>query len=389
MTSFDGAAPAGLESGAPPDQTSRRFPLLDGLRAVAAFSIVAYHSGIDTGGAAGKWFSPLLARLDVGVAVFFVLSGFLLYRPFVAGTVDVRRYAVSRFLRIFPGWWFALAVIGIVLGRVPLHEPHIAIQYVTLVIGWNPTEMVRHGLYQSWTLTIEVTFYAFLPLWALATRRLAARSASPVRTLTAAVTVLGLAGFAFRWWLAAVAPGHFLLIALPSQLLLFAAGMWLAIVEVAGEGRAARWQSAAAARPGLCWSVAGGAFLVLAYGAGLAPQLDLEPLGVADEVVRHALFAVVAFALVLPGTRAMAPRGVAVVAASRVAVALGTVSYGVYLWHADLLRELAGRRDLPGLATFALVAVGSTAVAAVSYLLVERPVLARLRPRAVAVGSDR
>src|SRR5829696_7110117 len=77
-------------------------PALDGLRAVAAAAVllthVAYRTGETTQGAGGA----VLARLDAGVAVFFVLSGFLLYRPHAtaraAGTPapSLRRYALRR-----------------------------------------------------------------------------------------------------------------------------------------------------------------------------------------------------------------------------------------------------------------------------------------------------
>jgi peptidoglycan/LPS O-acetylase OafA/YrhL len=70
-----------LASGPP---SHERFPLLDGYRAIAATMVVATHVGFQTGAAIhGPW-SGLLARLDSGVAVFFLLSGFLLFRPISA-----------------------------------------------------------------------------------------------------------------------------------------------------------------------------------------------------------------------------------------------------------------------------------------------------------------
>ena len=66
------------------------FAGLDGLRAIAAFLIVLHHAGA----ASGLTFRSdlvghLVARMDIGVSIFFVLSGFLLYRPFVTAQFEV------------------------------------------------------------------------------------------------------------------------------------------------------------------------------------------------------------------------------------------------------------------------------------------------------------
>jgi len=68
----------------------RRFPALDSLRAIAALSILAYHAvGFYARGAGEETLiGPYVARLDVGVTLFFLLSGFLLYRPFVQARRD-------------------------------------------------------------------------------------------------------------------------------------------------------------------------------------------------------------------------------------------------------------------------------------------------------------
>jgi len=81
LTPAPGKSPDALT----PPPGNPRFPLFDGLRAVAALSVLLYHAGFYSRaneGATGL--SPYLARLNVGVAVFFVISGFLLYRPLLA-----------------------------------------------------------------------------------------------------------------------------------------------------------------------------------------------------------------------------------------------------------------------------------------------------------------
>ena len=67
------------------DVRERGFPALDSLRAIAALSVFFFHAVgfYARGSTQGNLIAPYVARLDVGVTIFFLLSGFLLYRPFV------------------------------------------------------------------------------------------------------------------------------------------------------------------------------------------------------------------------------------------------------------------------------------------------------------------
>ena len=91
-------------------QTAHRLPALDALRAVGAAAVIGTHVGFSTGAISRFEWGGLLARLDVGVAIFFVLSGFLLFRPFAAAVAtgadrpSVRRYLWRRALRILPAY---------------------------------------------------------------------------------------------------------------------------------------------------------------------------------------------------------------------------------------------------------------------------------------------
>ena len=72
------------QSAAPGRGGERAFPLLEGYRALAAALVVATHAGFQTAASLrGPW-AGTLARMDFGVALFFVLSGFLLFRPHAA-----------------------------------------------------------------------------------------------------------------------------------------------------------------------------------------------------------------------------------------------------------------------------------------------------------------
>src|ERR671914_1995010 len=94
---------------------------IEGVRGLAALSVVIYHVWRFTQD--GVPFSPLLQYFWLGVTAFFVLSGFLLYRPFAAATLAARprpslvRYARSRFLRIVPAYYVGLTVLLVTFER--------------------------------------------------------------------------------------------------------------------------------------------------------------------------------------------------------------------------------------------------------------------------------
>src|SRR5919198_5319841 len=75
-----------------PPPGNPRFPLIDALRAIAALSIFVLHADVTFSGGSHAWYRSYFSRLDIGVTVFFLISGFLLYRPFVAA----RRHRAPR-----------------------------------------------------------------------------------------------------------------------------------------------------------------------------------------------------------------------------------------------------------------------------------------------------
>src|SRR5436190_22125275 len=88
-----------------PPPGNPRFPLVDSLRAIAALAVLVTHTAFLSGANEFSSYGRYTARLDVGVTVFFVITGFLLYRPFVRARIDggrgprVRDYARRRVLR--------------------------------------------------------------------------------------------------------------------------------------------------------------------------------------------------------------------------------------------------------------------------------------------------
>jgi peptidoglycan/LPS O-acetylase OafA/YrhL len=368
-----------------------RYPLLDSVRAIAALSVLVFHaafwSNITLTGSAA---APFLTRLDVGVTIFFVLSGFLLYRPFVRsrllGTPPPRAiaYGWRRVLRIVPAYWAALTVIALLIPKPDTFEPGHAVVYYGFLQIYG--DLALGGIAQAWTLCVEVTFYALLPLWALLLRR---RPGS-VRSELLALVVLAAAGVA--WTLVAVLgasdPDHAntsrMLVWLPAYFDHFAIGMALAVVSVAAERDGRLWRPAAwlGARPWAAWLGAAAAFALVSVGIGLSAQNRLDArMNAAQYLGRHWLYAAVAVGVLVPAVFGPAREG----AVRRVLghpwlLYLGVISYGIYLWHNAVMEKVAGRIGRDGtyvdFLEYLLLGAGiAVIVSAVSWRWLERPVL--------------
>ena len=155
---------------------------MDSLRAIAALAIVAYHVAPHAGAFRSEFTTAVSAQLSTGVALFFLISGTLLYRPFVLAHAtgerppDVRAYAWRRFLRIVPAYWAALTVTGIFIDPAVFERPLLFYGFAQV---YSPGAVFQ-GIPVAWTLCIEVSFYAFLPIFALALRGVAKRTRASV-----------------------------------------------------------------------------------------------------------------------------------------------------------------------------------------------------------------
>ena len=111
-----------IEAAIAPPRSHARFPLFDSLRGLAAISILFVHVSDLHRRIQRHLARPTVSHLDIGVPFFFLLSAFLLYRPFVAARVRAERptrlggYARRRFLRIAPAYWAVLTIAAIVPG---------------------------------------------------------------------------------------------------------------------------------------------------------------------------------------------------------------------------------------------------------------------------------
>ena len=346
-----------------------RRPELDGVRALAALAVLAFHAvgywGRAAGGEAAA--QPWVGRLDVGVTIFFLLSGYLLYRPFLRGGVRLGEYAWRRFFRIVPAYWVALTVAALVL---PLREVWDGVITFYGFLQTYRAESAGQGLGQAWTLCVEVAFYVFLPAWAWLTVR--TRSIWPLVTLFAV-------SFAYKLVILAsaselVRPLDPALIALPAFLDHFALGMGLALLESHGAKPRGSWW---------WWIGAAAVFLLGSWGLGGA-RLDVYTHG--EWFARHYLYGAVALCVLAP---AVAGRGgPARVLGSWPLAKLGEISYGLYLYHLLVLMLLArwgfGAWESwlhPYVLWFVGAFAGSVVLATLSWVLVERPLMA-LRPPA-------
>ncbi|MFI6239196.1 acyltransferase family protein [Micromonospora sp. NPDC050795] len=358
-----------------------RLPALDALRAIGAVAVVGHHVGFQTAVTMNTAWGGWLARLDVGVAIFFVLSGFLLFRPWALNAATGRarpgaeRYLWRRALRILPAYWLAVAVCLIVLpqnGQASLGD---WIRHLTFAQIYQPGQL-RAGLSQTWSLATEVVFYLILPLIAVLA---VGRSWRPVRTIvivsgSALLTAAWLTMMGLGWLDTSLHTMWF-----PSYAAWFGTGMALATAHVAlrtGTAPAAfRVLDDLASAPVTCWAAAVG--LMAIATTPVAGPRDLTEPTAAEFGVKLALYLVIAALILIPVAFGGASRAKQVFGSSS-ARWLGAVSYGLFLWHPMVIELIYLVDDRPlftgGLLdTFALTMAFGLVYATVSYYGVERP----------------
>ena len=174
---------APVEEEAAPPRPARNGDI-EGLRAIAALMVVMTHVAVNSTGNRGTW-GLWWSRMDAGVTVFFVISGYLLYRPFARALLHdrarpgFRRYARHRILRIVPAYWvvvlvsflLAPAVSGAAAAAEAKPDLWTIFRFVTFTqVYWK--DSLSGPFPQAWSLATELCFYLFLPLfaWALARR---------------------------------------------------------------------------------------------------------------------------------------------------------------------------------------------------------------------------
>lgn len=367
-----------------------RLTALDGWRALAAGMVltthVAFATGfVVTGGALGA----LAARMDFGVAIFYLLSGYLLYRPWARQALSaergpgLRRYALRRAARLLPAYWLALVVIFGWLPQAGSPDRTVWAANLTFTQIYVSGTLVE-GFTQTWSLATEVAFYIALPLLGWLGSRLWRRD--PLRGHVAMILGMGVGGTGF---VVARAVGAFTNplagFWLPAFLLWFALGMGVALVAEAGRaGRlpaTSRLLRTLAADAGTC--ITAGILLIVVLATPLAGPYALDAAGSWSVVVKHVGYGLAALALLLPAflpdpqsTPPLSSR----LLASAPMTWLGRISYGIFLWHLGVMwmlmnvfevQEFTGGFLLLWLGT----GVVSCLVATASWCLLEAPVL--------------
>jgi peptidoglycan/LPS O-acetylase OafA/YrhL len=399
---------AGFESGATP-----HFPCFDGFRFIGMVMVLVLHAAFATRPWVDEhlphWMQSLFDRGDVGVAVFFVISGFLLFRPIVVrlltGAPQMRTTSFfrRRSLRIFPGYWFALTFCVVFLGQLLGSVKNAAWYYSLLfpfakpdiALGGGPGHEGTYAIPQAWTLTAEFGLYLVLPIAAalLVWRWARKSSTSQLRAALVMSAVLYAVGQLYRIYLLVALPswGRQGILWSPNWADFFAIGMATAAFSAA-HAQGMRLPSPLrflGDHPAVSWCIA------VAVGASFAffdPPATPGVLG-AEYWTRRFLFGVFSFFLLAPAMFGDQTKGLGRrILASKPLVLLGTVSLGFYLFQLAVMSNVqdwlapegtssAFYGSLP--AVFTLTFVCAIALAFLSYYLVERPCL-RLKNRSLS-----
>ena len=391
-----------VPSAVKPPPGNPRFPLFDGLRAVAVIAVVLSHVSFIVGVSREGGVGALFSNLDVGVTIFFVISGFLLYRPFIASdfsgkSMATLRYFRRRVLRIVPLYWVVLTILALVDSSV---VSGVFTQdwwrYYFFLHTYASSPYVRvGGLTQTWSLNIEVAFYVALPIYALLARKFLGGS-NARRRMWRELTVLGtIAALSVVLRALTVPAGNPRFVeTLPSYAGWFAVGMALAVIS-ACVGRVARADAIAAAlgrRTFLLALLALVVYVALAVAApgttnGFREQNLVTDLAffVATAVVGGCLASIAVFGTT-EGRFKLPER---LMASSPMAF-IGLISYGIFLWHMVVIVVVVNKSDLfasglslplRAIAATLLTALVVVPLADITYYLIERPALRLKEPR--------
>jgi len=377
----------------------RTFPALNAVRAAGALMVVLTHAAFNTGRINSGWVGAMLARFDFGVTLFFVLSGFLLSRPwFLAAALgqpepSARHYLWKRALRILPLYWLVVVAAFLV---DPQNKDATWEDWVSQLTF---TQLYRHDLLassltQMWSLCSEVAFYLVLPLLCVA---LLGRRPTSLRLNRVLVGAGALAVGGVVWQtIVAQIPGFHAHYAqwLPGYLPWFMIGLGFAAVsaELAVRPRDHVLERLGHDLTG-CWILAAAVFAVACTPLA-GPRLLLTPEGwqAGTKVV---LYAVAGAFFVLPLVFGPEREGwVRKQLTGPVPFWLGEISYGIFAIHMLVLNLVFRALDLDVFTgrflTVALLTLAGTLVlATISFYLFERRVMrlknvgffARMEPR--------
>jgi peptidoglycan/LPS O-acetylase OafA/YrhL len=387
-----------------PDARTRdaTFPLFDSLRGLAWLMVFVVHGmyqyAVTRPNVNPGWYRFAI-HLDVAVPIFFAISGFLLYRPFVSHRIrgrrmSVRAYGRRRFLRIVPAYWVALAVIVFWFDIKAVKSLGGALYYGGFLQLYQQ-HTVFHGIAQAWTLCVEVAFYAFLPLWVLFVGWLITRRGrSTIRTELIGVGALILGAWA---WQAVTlmlvdvnnitSSATTLVRILPIQLDHLGAGMLLAVLSVAvaehrrngTEPPGRRLLRLVEQRPWVLWAGVLAIWLVTCF-VGRSGGRSSYSFSDRQFYAEHILYTPLVFLFLLPAVFGDERRDpVRRFLAWRPLAYLGLISYSLYLWHFAIFVQQAKWWGKVPDSTLEWVAwlvpgfVATVVVSSISFFAIEKP----------------
>jgi peptidoglycan/LPS O-acetylase OafA/YrhL len=325
----------------------RRIADLDGLRGVAALLIVFYHL-----------FEPYLPGCWMAVDVFFVLSGYLITGIVMQHTLSwqfLKSFYIRRGLRIWPIYYLLILLLTV----AGLYNAEALPYYLTYTQmtpfywgGQMPTWEIMH---HAWTLALEEQFYLVWPALVL----LAGKQRTGYLALAVAVISIEARYAGFHWWnLLGRCDG-------------FALGGLLAVIMADADKDRAR-------RRALSWAMVFAVLATVQAALLVATGHLIAGVGPMTMAARATLASLIAY---IPVALVVCHAGHPVLALLRTAplVYLGTISYGIYLYHFPIVKstESLGRYlgVAPGLALGLIEFFLALGIATASWHLIERPIL--------------
>ena len=313
-----------------------RVASLTGVRAVAALLVLGTHAAYTTGKYTHGFVGLVYSRLEIGVPIFFVLSGYLLFGPWVRAAVggqsapSVGRYAWHRVRRIMPA--YVVTVLGAYLiyhfreaGPNPGHTWIGLVRNLTLTQIYTNTYAfdgyLHQGLTQMWSLAVEVAFYVALPFLAYFLLVVVCRRQWRPGLLLTGLVVLALISPA---WMVLVHSTDSLpegaRLWLPGYLAWFIGGMLLTVLQAKG------------VRVFGFIALPLAIVMFLIVSTPIAGEPTTSPTGMTEALVKTVFYAAIATLIVAP--LALGNRGwYARVLATRPMVWLGEISYEIFLVH--------------------------------------------------------
>jgi peptidoglycan/LPS O-acetylase OafA/YrhL len=344
---------------------SSYFPSLNGIRAICALMVIKEHAGWKIDGA-----PQMLEWGFLGVDMFFVISGFLIVSLLLRerdrqGHIDLRQFYIRRTLRIFPIYYLLIGLLFLVVVASYGHSTKtwdlFKWSFPVFLLYLQDLVPISLGLlFHTWSLAMEEQFYLMWP----SVERFLSRGVVP--TLLLLVVLNQLFNFGcFNDSLTAIygPSGPFR----PVFLITFTP----ILLGVLG---AHALHDPAVGR--LIAALLGNRFVppLLLAVAVLVCELSTQLQGL-TRLTLHCLFCLLLMALVIN------PRGVfSRTLQSRVMSYLGSISYGVYLYHTFILWALTRLFEtrglmLPPVAMFALAAPLAVCVAGMSFKYFETPMM--------------